>query len=239
MSFETHPAYGYGLAQAVKLARALGEPAMSALELGVAGGNGLAALERFAGTAPVPVQVAGFDTGAGLPAPVDYRDLPYVWRAGDFVMDEPALRARLSPSTGLVLGDVGETLGKWLADGHPPVGFAAFDLDYYSSTAAALASIAAADPGCFLPRVWCYFDDVVGPDAEIHSEFTGELLAIAEFNTANAGCKIAQVNGLRWKVGAAPRWIAGMFVLHLFTHPRYCDYVLPSSDRQLPLAGEP
>lgn len=230
MSYE---AYGYGLIRAARLARALREPVITAAEFGVAGGNGLLALERHAKAAGLPVHVAGFDTGKGMPEPEDYRDLPYVWRGGFYAMDEAALRERTSAE--LVLGDAGETLPAWLAAGHPPVGFAAFDMDYYSSTARVLAAVAAAPAECFLPRVWCYFDDVVGGEDEIHSEFTGELLAISEFNDACLRRKVARVNGLAWKVGPAGRWAAGIFVLHLFDHPRYCD-LIPGIAQQLPLS---
>jgi hypothetical protein len=41
-------AYAYGLYQAALEAKALGIPAISAVEFGVAGGNGLVALERYA-----------------------------------------------------------------------------------------------------------------------------------------------------------------------------------------------
>ena len=40
-----------------------------------------------------------------------------------------------------MLGDVGETAPAWLARQVLPVGFLAFDLDYYSSTARALTGL--------------------------------------------------------------------------------------------------
>ena len=47
------------------------------LEFGVAGGAGLLSLERIAelveGLTGVEIEVHGFDTGTGLPAPKDYR----------------------------------------------------------------------------------------------------------------------------------------------------------------------
>src|SRR5205085_9762903 len=85
----------------------------------------------------VDVAVAGFDTGAGLPAPVDHRDVPFVLRPGYFEMDERALRDRLVRAD-LVLGPIAETLGPWLETGPAPVGFAAFALDYWSLTVDAL-----------------------------------------------------------------------------------------------------
>ena len=72
-----------------------------------------------------------------MPKPVDYRDLPHVWGEGFYVMNEDALRARLKNAK-LVLGPVEETVPQTFRSGAvPPVGFVAFDLDYYSSTKAA------------------------------------------------------------------------------------------------------
>ena len=94
-------------------ARALGYSAISVIELGVAGGNGLVTLEETAAAVEecthVQVQTFGFDAGSGMPAPADYRDLPYVWQPGFFHMDEAALRARLTRSQPFI-GDVRETI---------------------------------------------------------------------------------------------------------------------------------
>ena len=216
--------YEYGFAQAVRLAHALGEDSFAAAELGVATGNGLAVLEGLAAAQDIQVPVTGFDTGTGLPEPAGYRDMPYTWRGGHFAMDEAALRERTTAE--LVLGDIGATAPGWLARPGPPAGFLAFDLDYYSSTTRALTGLLTGPPGRYLPRVWCYFDDTVGGDEEIHSEHTGVLAAIAEFNAAHEDRKLAQPNGLRWKLGGTPAaWVEGIYVLHLFTHPRYCDYL--------------
>ena len=132
------PQYLWPTLQSASSAKALGVPRISVVEFGVAGGNGLLALEEAAAAAEsllgIGVAVAGFDTGKGLPPPVDHRDVPFVLRPGYFEMDERALRDRLSRAE-LVLGPVAETLGPWLEAGPAPVGFAAFDLDYWSSTA--------------------------------------------------------------------------------------------------------
>lgn len=216
--------YEYGFGQAVKLAGTLGEESFAAAELGVAAGHGLLLLEQLAARQDTRITVTGFDTGTGLPDSADYRDLPYVWHGGHFAMDEAALRQRTSAE--LVLGDVGDTAPAWLARPGPPLGFLASDLDYYSSTTRALTGLLTGPPERYLPRVFCYFDDTVGGEDEVHSEFTGVLLAIAEFNAACTDRKLAQPNGLRWKIGAPPvAWVEGIYVLHLFTHPRYCDYL--------------
>lgn len=231
------PGYEYGLGQAAGLARSLGVPAISAVELGVAAGSGLVALERMAAAHADPaVAVTGFDLGTGLPEPLDYRDEPYAWRPGFYKMDERVLRSRLAGAE-LVMGDVAATTAEFIGAAPPPLGFIAFDLDYYSSTAAAMTGLLNGPPERYLPRVLCYFDDTVGRDEEMHSQHTGELLAIAEFSASHDKRKIAQVNGLRCKLGMTDtEWAEGIYVLHVFDHPRYCDYVCQGSSEQLPLS---
>lgn len=50
---------------------------ISAIEFGVDGGNGLLAMENIAQEVekevPVEFEIYGFDTGSGLPEPIDYR----------------------------------------------------------------------------------------------------------------------------------------------------------------------
>jgi hypothetical protein len=146
------------------------------------------------------------------------------------------LKARLK-SAKLFLGDVAETLKTFVEqENPPPIGFIAFDLDYYSSTVTAL-KILEADHRYLLPRVACYVDDMVGDIDWAYNEFTGELLAIKEFNAQHEHIKIAPVSGLRFSGRRIPQlWHEQIFVAHLFTHP---DYGKPISDlTQLPLEME-
>jgi hypothetical protein len=232
--------YGHCMLQSAMLARKLGYPRISCIEFGVAGGAGLVAMERHAeavhAETGVEVMVFGFDTGKGMPAPQDYRDLPYLWQAGYFAMDVPKLKARLK-SARLILGDVAQTLRGFVEqENPPPIGFIAFDLDYYSSTVTAL-KIFETDHRYLLPRVACYFDDMVGDIDWAYNEFTGELLAIKEFNANHESIKIAPVSGLRFSGGRIPQmWHEQIFVAHLFTHP---DYSKPIAElTQIPLAAE-
>jgi hypothetical protein len=150
--------YAYGVYQAAYLAKQLGHDRVSVLELGVAGGDGLVALERLAKKAEkelkIQVDVYGFDMGSGLPTPQDYRDLPYHWQGGFYQMDEKALRQRLTRAK-LVLGDVADTIKTFFDKYNPaPIGFVSVDLDYYSSTAAALTMFNASS-NYLLPRIFC------------------------------------------------------------------------------------
>jgi hypothetical protein len=239
---EDFPQYGYGVVQAAALAGRLGVPAISVLELGVAGGNGLLALQslcrKHSGPSGIDIQATGFDLGHGMPTPSDHRDMPYIWQGGFFRMDEEKIRARLD-SARLIVGDVAETGRPFLESGAPPIGFISFDLDYYSSTRDAFAALLHGDPESYLPRVVCYFDDTVGPHFEMHSFFTGELLAIDEFNREQTARRLGKLNGLRYKLlPHEGSWIEGIYVLHLFDHPCYNQYIFPERDRQFELDGE-
>lgn len=234
------PHYGHGVLHAALLAKRLGHSAVTAIEFGVAGGNGLLNLqmhaERVTKETGVQVAIYGFDTGAGMPPPLDYRDIPYLWQAGYFRMDQEKLRSRIGKAK-LIIGNVGQTVRSFCeAENPPPIGFISFDLDYYSSTLSAM-QIFTANHKHVLPRVACYFDDMVGDIDWAYNEFTGELLAISEFNEAHPSIKIAPVRGLRFFGQRLPAvWHEQIFVAHLFEHP---DYGRPTSElTQLPLGSE-
>ncbi len=219
------PYYGHGVLHAAQLAKRLGHSAVSVLEFGVAGGNGLLNLEMHAAKVTketgVRVAIYGFDTGAGMPPPLDYRDMPYLWQAGYFRMDLEKLGRRLRQAK-LMIGNVADTVDSFCeAEQPPPIGFISFDLDYYSSTLAALR-IFTARHEYLLPRVACYLDDTVGDIDYAYNEFTGELLAISEFNATHPSIKIAPVRGLRFFGQRLPAvWHEQIFVAHLFEHPNY------------------
>jgi hypothetical protein len=226
-----YPAYAYGLALAARHAARLGYPAISAIEFGVAAGRGLMNLEqhaeKLADVHKINIEVYGFDTGRGLPPPRDYRDLPFIWRSGYYPMNGDALRTKLRKAQ-LLIGNVDSTIEQFSAFPHAPVGFVSFDLDLYSSTIDALRLFDAAASG-LAPRVFCYFDDLVGKDDEIFCEWTGELLAINEYNRGHESRKLGPISGLRWKRPTPRKWCEQMYALHVFDHPQYCDLILDDS----------
>ncbi len=214
-----YPPYAYGLLEAARLAQGLGLTAISAVELGVAGGRGLLALERHAHEVGqdlgVDIEVYGFDSGAGLPASDDLRDLPYRWRAGAFAMDQDELRHRLQSAV-LVLGDVNTTCTTFFEDHDPaPIGCVFVDLDYYTSTLAAL-QLFEAPSSTHLPRVVCYLDDIRGT-----TEFIGELATVEEFNARNPEVKIGRSELLSTLRRCPMPWNDQIFEVHDFAHPRY------------------
>lgn len=226
--------YRWGVISAAATAVGLHYPQIAVIELGVAGGNGLLALEAHANEiaelSGVAIDIYGFDTGSGLPPPLDYRDLPHLWREGYFGMDTAALGSRLS-SARLVLGPIEDTASEFLASSPAPVGFVAFDMDLYSSTKAALPLLAA-NERLLLPRVVCYFDDIVGFS---HNDYVGERLAISEFNEESTERKLAPIPGLRHVLALDHVWTEMTYLLHCFDHPRYCDFDGMNPMRELPL----
>jgi hypothetical protein len=224
----SRPWYAYCLWRAAQVSHRLGLPKISAIEFGVAGGAGLLELERLAEeiekSVPIRIETYGFDLGTGLPQHSDFRDLPYIWRSGFYQMDEAGLRRKLKRST-LIIGNVKETAAEFLSKYQPPpIGFVSFDMDYYSSTRDAFA-LFDGPHNAFLPRIFCYFDDVVGDDAQLHSDYAGELLAIREFNEAHADQKISKINGLASKRPFECPWADSIYVAHRFGHGQYESYI--------------
>jgi hypothetical protein len=205
------PPYLFGVLHAARQAFQEGHQAVTVTEFGVAEGYGLLALERHAMAVSkflgIRIDVYGFDSGRGLPDFIgDHRDHPDKWRPGDYRMNVALLKAQLSPTTTLVLGDVSKMI-----DGlnfSAPLGFLAMDLDLYSSTAAALRILS--HPR--LRRTALYFDDV---DEEINHRFAGELLAIDEFNEASKDVKIDRWRGIQsGRPFPEADWLRGMYLAH-------------------------
>jgi hypothetical protein len=220
------PNYTWGLVNTTFLASSLRLPRISAIELGVAGGNGLISLERAARRLRqifgVQIDVYGFDSGEGLPKPVDYRDLPNLWPEGAYPMNERTLRQRLDRAE-LIMGLVEETVPKFLETRTAPIGFIAFDLDQYTSTVQAMALLEA-NYDRLMPRIHCYFDDILGYTCGHHN---GERLAITEFNQAHPDRQISQIYGMRFCLHRRYReqnWTEKMFMAHLVEHPQYNEW---------------
>jgi len=159
------PPYAYCAYNSALLAKKLSYNRISFIEFGVAKGNGLLYLENLADRIEkelnIEVEIYGFDTGKGLIKSSDYRDLPYFFQGGMYKMDVDALKDKLKRSK-LILGDVENTVKNFFTNNNPAIIAAIFnDLDYYSST---INSFKIFDTNIenFLPRVFCYFDDVVG-----------------------------------------------------------------------------
>ncbi len=193
------PQYLLGVYTAAQQAIKQGIKEISVIEFGVAGGSGLLTLQHEARSVEretgVKIRVFGFDAGAsGLPELIgDYRDHPDKWKAGDYPMDEVALRSKLSKRSTLILGNVKETVKSFFTKYNAsPIGFISFDLDLYSSTSQALNILL--DPNLkMLQHVPIYFDDI---EFIFNHKYAGELLAIDEFNERSEHVKIDKWYGV-------------------------------------------
>lgn len=230
------PNYGYIVYHGAMLAKKLGHKRISVLEFGVAGGNGLVNLEYHAREVKklldIEIDIYGFDTGQGLPPPVDYRDLPYHWKSGFFKMDVEAIEKRLEFAK-LVFGNIEETSRDFFEKYNPaPIAAISHDFDFYSSTATALKMFDA-DEKFFLPRVFCYFDDTIGYELVPYNDYTGERLAINEFNEQHETKKLCVPYYLL--ASRLPQdWYHQIFIYNDFAHSDYNKFI-SEENQQLPL----
>ncbi|MBT9331145.1 hypothetical protein [Paracidobacterium acidisoli] len=234
------PHYGWCLYHAAEEAKALGYKAITVLEFGVAGGNGLIclcehkrAIEKEMG---VEVRVVGFDTGKGLPPSSDPRDLLYCWPPGSYEMDRPALEARIAGRAELVIGDVAQTVIGWEPAAHAPIGAIMFDLDFYSSTMAAFGILSQANT---LPRIWCYFDDIRGYPENAYTDGIGEREAIRQFNLAPERKQLRDHLSPAYTFKAVPpeAWHEDIYLYHRLNHPNYNTCLTKEEKSQLRLAN--
>jgi hypothetical protein len=218
-----YPQYLYGLLCAVRTALAVGEKKITAIEFGVAGGNGLVAMEKHAKIVEkqfdVSIDIVGFDTSSGLPRRNDPRDCPFALQGGDFPMDIEKLKARLNRAS-LRIGDVRDTIRSFTAEDFSPIGFVSNDFDLYTSTRNSLG-LFHLEAERMLPRVSMYFDDLIGYP---YSTIGAEWAAIKEFNTISQDRQIGQIYGLKHHVGRKYRfakWPEMFFELHVYDHDSY------------------
>jgi len=218
--------YAYICFQAAKLGKKLGYERISVVEYGVAGGQGLLILEEHINEIEnylnIKIDIYGFDTGEGLPEPIDYRDLPYHWKKGFYGMEKDNLKNKLKKAK-LVIGNIDETSKSFFSKYNPaPIGAVIHDFDFYSSTKTAL-SMMTNNLKFFLPRVFSYFDDTVGSELELYNDYTGERLAINEFNANNDDIKICtpyHLRALKHEI-----WHHQIWICHFFKHAQYNQFI--------------
>jgi hypothetical protein len=230
------PHYAYALLSSAKEAVSLGYKKISVIEFGCAGGSGLIDLEYISNEISkildISFEIYGFDAGDGMPKSTDYRDLLYMWSEGEYKMDHIKLNEKLH-NTQIVIGDTKDTVPNFIKKFNPaPIGTVFIDVDYYTSTKSCL-EIFNHNSESYLPRVFVYLDDT-----RITSEFTGELLAINEYNQHNEKRKIsvqtllAEEMSIKWK-----NWIylgKKFYHWHCFEHKKYSTR-LNKTKQELPL----
>lgn len=223
------PHYAYCMLHAAELARSLGLTRISAIEFGVAGGNGIAFMANFARQVErvtgVAVDVYGFDTGVGMPEPEGEKDLPYWFRAAQYPMDQAKLREKV-PDAKLVIGDVKDTIPGFFEKYKPaPIGAIFNDVDYWSSTLQSFRLFDDAErySPYMLPRIFMYFDDIIGSSREMYGPYNGQMLAMQEYNDSHPNVKIQLNQNLLSR--SHLRWRYQIYYAHLFSHPRYNDFL--------------
>ncbi len=213
--------YAFALLQAADWATRYGVKRICALEFGIAAGAGLINLawlaEKVTRETGVEIDIVGFDTGTGMPPPVDYRDYPEEFRQGDFpTPGRDDLTKLLPANVRVVYGPLAET-ARGLADAvTAPIGFISFDLAYYSSTVDAM-QVLGGPAANYLPTVSCYIGAIA---METANPDVGELLAMREFNDASAMRKIHPMTWLREKrVFKNAFWHRQIYTFHVHDHP--------------------
>lgn len=223
------PHYAWCMLRSVDLAKRLGYSKISGIEFGVAGGNGLVFMRRFADALQektgIAIECYGFDTGSGMPEPEGPRDLPYWFRQSQYAMEVKRLEERLG-NVHLVIGDIRDTVSRFVEEYNPaPIGFIFNDTDYYSSTFASLQLFnhAISNPDNFMPRIFQYYDDIIGSAWEMYGTSNGQLAAVEDFNNIQQHTKI-HLNQNLLRDTHRP-WRYQIYYCHLFGHPRYETFV--------------
>lgn len=209
--------YAFGLKTAFIEAKSIDIKKIIIIEFGVASGAGLFNLaqiaKRLSAEYSVDYEIIGFDTGKGMPQPIDYRDHPEKYGFEDF----PPLGLspeELPEKTRLIIGDIASSLPEYKKqlDEDSRIAFVSIDVDYYSSTKDCL-SIFTGLQSNYLPKVVVYLDDVNNID---HNQYCGELLAISEFNSKDSPRKICKMTQLRnWRIFKNALWLDQMYFSHI------------------------
>ena len=227
LKFKTfRPHYETILLESVLEAKKIGYKKVSVLELGVAGGNGIIALEKYKKKIEkytnVEIKIYGFDTGEGLPETKNNFDLPFIWSGGNYKINKEKLNEKIKSK--IFFGDIKYTFEEFIKTNPDLIISIFFDLDYYSSTKNFLNQIPKFK-NFFCPRVYCYFDDIFDTNHHIN-EHNGELLAINEFNIQNSEIKIGKSHehssDFKFPLGRE-----NLFILHNFNQKNYSKLIFP------------
>mgnify|MGYP001400402801 FL=1 len=228
------PPYLYCMYNSAFLAKKLGHKKISVIEFGVAGGNSIMFIEKYSERIfkelGVEIEIYGFDLGEGMTEPEDYRDLPYWFKKSLYKMDVEKLNSKIK-KTKLILGDVKDTLKDFFKKYNPaPISAIFNDLDYYSSTKNSFEIFNIDDNQYSLPRVFCYFDDIIGSENEMYGVNNGQLLAIEEFNKQNNKKKIDLNQNLLIKNCSYKFQI---YYYHDFNHQDYNKFIFEDEQSEI------
>ena len=216
------PQHAYGLLNAADQAKLRGFNEVTIIEFGVANGAGLmnliAIAEKVTKMTGVKIHIYGFDTGEGMPEPIDYRDHPEYYNTGDFPMNKALLEEKIKGKAKIIYGPIKEKISEFISNisEKAPIGFVSIDVDYYSSTKEVL-ELFKAKAISFLPLTYVYLDDIFMPH---HNEKCGELLAISEFNNEQP---LRQISYHRFfenqRIFKNANWVKQLYYFHVLDHP--------------------
>uniref|UniRef100_UPI00404AD41C hypothetical protein n=1 Tax=Gelidibacter sp. TaxID=2018083 RepID=UPI00404AD41C len=215
------PQHAFGILEAAENAKKIGLKKITIVEFGVANGAGLMNMievsKRVTKTTGIEIVLYGFDTGTGMPPPVDYRDHPEYYNEGDFPMNKSLLEEKIRNKAHIFFGPIKETLQELQSQlsADAPIGFVSVDVDYYSSTIEVF-ELFKIEATYFLPLTYVYFDDIFMPN---HNEKCGELLAINEFNAANT---LRELSYHRFfenrRLFKNAHWVKQLYYFHVLDH---------------------
>lgn len=220
------PQHAFGILHAADQAKERGFDEITVIEFGVANGAGLmnliAIAEKVTKVTGIKIHVYGFDTGEGMPEPIDYRDHPEYYNTGDFPMNRELLEEKIKGKANLIYGPIKEKISEFITNisEKAPIGFVCIDVDYYSSTKDVL-ELFKAEAKSFLPLTYVYLDDIFMPH---HNEKAGELLAVSEFNNEQS---LRELSYHRFfenqRIFKNANWVKQLYYFHVLDHPYRSD----------------
>lgn len=225
LMFKTfRPHYESILYEACLEAKKLGINEVCALELGVAQGNGIIALEKYKKKIEkildIKIDIYGFDMGTGMPEISIPEDLPFYWRQGQYKTDKNLLEKTISSK--IFYGNVKDTVEGFAKIKPKTICCIFFDLDLYSSTMNFLNQIPKLSE-YLLPRVLCYFDDLYTV-YNYNGQCNGELKAIDDFNNKYSDYKLSysidHIHSYKFPLAKST-----VLTIHSFKHKLYNKYI--------------
>ena len=219
------PNYALGILMAAHQAKELNYKKISIIELGCWNFEGLIDIENYINDIKkfidIDFSVYGFELGSGhIKEETDPRNRLYELSGGDYAFkkDENIKKLKFSK---LILGDVKETVPKFLEEKHldnAPLGFVIFDLGFYTSAKDAL-NLLKSKSKRYLPRTIIYSDNNY-----FVLENEADKLAFAEFNN-EGGKTISPIGELAEQLSISwNKWIflgKRMFILSDLKHEKY------------------
>ena len=224
------PHYESVLYEACLESKKLGINEVSVLELGIAQGNGIMALEKYKKRMEkvfnIKIDIYGFDMGSGMPESDIPEDLPFYWKQGQYKTDKELLAKNINSK--IFYGHVKDTVDEFIKIKPKTICCIFFDMDLYSSTIDFLNQLPKLS---LLPRVLCYFDDLYTP-YNYSGECNGELKAIIDFNKKDLDYKLSHsidhIHDFKFPLAKG-----SLYTIHSFKHELYNRFIGREDDKNV------